>query len=185
MICPIMQKKEGVLEKADELRDELIKAGFRVKVDDRDKNPGFKFADCEMRGIPLRVEIGPRDIEKGEAVLVRRDTREKETVSFAELSKRVGELLESIQQDMFDRAKAHLEAHTFAAASMDEMEEILDTKKGFVKAMWCGCRECEDAIKEKTGATSRCIPFRQEKLADTCIYCGKPAQKMVYFGRAY
>lgn len=185
MICPIMQKKEGVLEKADELRDELIKAGFRVKVDDRDKNPGFKFADCEMRGIPLRVEIGPRDIEKGEAVLVRRDTREKETVSFAELSKRVGELLESIQQDMFDRAKAHLEAHTFAATSMDEMEEILDTKKGFVKAMWCGCRECEDAIKEKTGATSRCIPFKQEKLGDTCIYCGKPAQKMVYFGRAY
>ena len=185
MICPIMQKEEGVLEKADELRDELIKAGFRVKVDDRDKNPGFKFADCEMRGIPLRVEIGPRDIEKGEAVLVRRDTREKETVSFAELSKRVGELLESIQQDMFDRAKAHLESHTFAATSMDEMEEILDTKKGFVKAMWCGCRECEDAIKEKTGATSRCIPFKQEKLGDTCIYCGKPAQKMVYFGRAY
>ena len=185
MICPIMQKKEGVLQKADEIRDELIKAGFRVKVDDRDKNPGFKFADCEMRGIPLRIEIGPRDIENGEAVLVRRDTREKETVSFADLSRRVGELLESIQNDMYEHAKAHLEAHTFSATTMDEMEEILDTKKGFVKAMWCGCRECEDAIKEKTGATSRCIPFKQEKLSDTCIYCGKPAQKMVYFGRAY
>lgn len=185
MICPIMQKKEGVLQKADEIRDELIKAGFRVKVDDRDKNPGFKFADCEMRGIPLRIEIGPRDIENGEAVLVRRDTREKETVSFADLSGRVGELLESIQNDMYEHAKAHLEAHTFSATTMDEMEEILDTKKGFVKAMWCGCRECEDAIKEKTGATSRCIPFKQEKLSDTCIYCGKPARKMVYFGRAY
>ncbi len=185
MICPIMQKKEGVLQKADEIRDELIKAGFRVKVDDRDKNPGFKFADCEMRGIPLRIEIGPRDIENGEAVLVRRDTREKETVSFADLSRRVGELLESIQNDMYEHAKAHLDAHTFSATTMDEMEEILDTKKGFVKAMWCGCRECEDAIKEKTGATSRCIPFKQEKLSDTCIYCGKPAQKMVYFGRAY
>ena len=185
MICPIMQKKEGVLQKADEIRDELIKAGFRVKVDDRDKNPGFKFADCEMRGIPLRIEIGPRDIENGEAVLVRRDTREKITIGLSELSEKAGELLESIQHDMYEKAKAHLEAHTFAATTMDEMEEILDTKKGFVKAMWCGCRECEDAIKEKTGATSRCIPFRQEKLSDTCIYCGKPAQKMVYFGRAY
>ena len=185
MICPIMQKKEGVLQKADEIRDELIKAGFRVKVDDRDKNPGFKFADCEMRGIPLRIEIGPRDIENGEAVLVRRDTREKETVAFTDLSRRVGELLESIQNDMYEHAKAHLDAHTFSATTMDEMEEILDTKKGFVKAMWCGCRECEDAIKEKTGATSRCIPFKQEQLSDKCIYCGKPAQKMVYFGRAY
>ena len=185
MICPVMQKKEGVLEKSFELKEELSKAGFRVKVDDRDKNPGFKFADCEMRGIPLRVEIGPRDIEKGEAVLVRRDTREKITVELSELSEKAEELLESIQHDMYEKAKAHLEAHTFAATTMDEMEEILDTKKGFVKAMWCGCRECEDAIKEKTGATSRCIPFRQEKLSDTCIYCGKPAQKMVYFGRAY
>ena len=185
MICPVMQKKEGVLEKSFELKEELSKAGFRVKVDDRDKNPGFKFADCEMRGIPLRVEIGPRDIEKGEAVLVRRDTREKITVELSELLEKAGELLESIQHDMYEKAKAHLEAHTFAATTMDEMEEILDTKKGFVKAMWCGCRECEDAIKEKTGATSRCIPFRQEKLSDTCIYCGKPAQKMVYFGRAY
>ena len=185
MICPVMQKKEGVLEKSFELKEELSKAGFRVKVDDRDKNPGFKFADCEMRGIPLRVEIGPRDIEKGEAVLVRRDTREKIMVELSELSEKAGELLESIQHDMYEKAKAHLEAHTFAATTMDEMEEILDTKKGFVKAMWCGCRECEDAIKEKTGATSRCIPFRQEKLSDTCIYCGKPAQKMVYFGRAY
>ena len=185
MICPVMQKKEGVLEKSFELKEELSKAGFRVKVDDRDKNPGFKFADCEMRGIPLRVEIGPRDIEKGEAVLVRRDTREKIMVELSELSEKAGELLENIQHDMYEKAKAHLEAHTFAATTMDEMEEILDTKKGFVKAMWCGCRECEDAIKEKTGATSRCIPFRQEKLSDTCIYCGKPAQKMVYFGRAY
>ena len=185
MICPVMQKKAGVLDKAFELKDELIKAGFRVSVDDRDKTPGFKFADCEMRGIPLRVEIGPRDIEKGEAVLVRRDTREKIMVELSELSEKAGELLESIQHDMYEKAKAHLEAHTFAATTMDEMEEILDTKKGFVKAMWCGCRECEDAIKEKTGATSRCIPFRQEKLSDTCIYCGKPAQKMVYFGRAY
>ena len=185
MICPVMQKKEGVLEKASELCSELSKAGFRVKVDDRDKNPGFKFADCEMRGIPLRVEIGPRDIENGEAVLVRRDTREKLTVKLTDLCAEVGRLLEAIQQDMYDKAKAHLEAHTFSARSMEEMEDILDTKKGFVEAMWCGCRECEDAIKDRTGATSRCIPFKQEKLSDTCIYCGKPAQKMVYFGRAY
>ncbi len=185
MICPIMQKREGVLEKAGELMEELKARGFKVKVDDRDKNPGFKFADCEMRGIPLRVELGPRDIENGEAVLVRRDTREKISVKLTELAEKAGELLETIQHDMYERAKAHLESHTFSARTMDEMEEILDTKKGFVKAMWCGCRECEDAIKEKSGASARCIPFEQETVGDVCVYCGKPAKKMVYFGRAY
>ena len=185
MICPIQQQKAGVLDKAAELRDRLKKAGLRVRLDDREKNPGFKFADCEMRGIPLRVEIGPRDIENGQAVLVRRDTREKTTVSLEELETATAALLEEIQQNMYEMAKAHLESHTFTATTIDGMEEILDKKTGFVKAMWCGDRACEDAVKEKTGATSRCIPFKQECVCDTCINCGKPAQKMVYWGRAY
>ena len=185
MIVPVQQQKPGVLEKAAELKAELLEKGFRVKVDDCDKSPGWKFADCEMRGIPLRVEIGPRDIENGQAVLVRRDTREKVIVSLSELSEKVGALLEDIQKNMYETAKKHLESHTFAATTIDEMEKILDEKTGFVKAMWCGCRECEDAIREKTGATSRCIPFQQEHISDVCVNCGKPAQKMVYWGRAY
>ena len=184
-IIPVQQKKEGVLEKAAELKSALLEKGFRVKVDDCDKSPGWKFADCEMRGIPLRVEIGPRDIENNQAVLVRRDTREKITVSLDELDKKVSELLEDIQNNMYAMAKQHLDSHTFSATSIDEMEQILDEKTGFVKAMWCGCRECEDQIKEKTGATSRCMPFAQEQISEVCVNCGKPAKKMVYWGRAY
>ena len=185
IIIPIQQKKEGVLEKAEELKNALNDKGFRVKVDDCDKTPGWKFADCEMRGIPLRVEIGPRDIENNQAVLVRRDTREKVTVSLDELNEKVSELLDDIQANMYKTAKEHLDSHTFTATNIDEMEKILDEKTGFVKAMWCGCRECEDAIKEKTGATSRCMPFKQEHISDVCVNCGKPATKMVYWGRAY
>ena len=185
IICPIMQQKPGVLDKAKELKERLTAAGYRVKLDDRDKTPGFKFADSEMRGIPLRVEIGPRDIESNQAVLVRRDTHEKTTASLDTLEQETGALLEAIQSNMFAMAKAHLDAHTFEARTIDEMEQILDNKKGFVKAMWCGSRECEEAVKDKTGASSRCIPFKQEHIGDCCVNCGKPASKMVYWGRAY
>lgn len=184
-MIPIQQRKEGVLDKVYALKDVLVEAGFRVKVDDSDKSPGFKFADCEMRGVPLRVEVGPKDIEAGQAVLVRRDTREKITVPFEALAEETGKLLEQIQKDMYTRAKEHLEAHTTAATNLDEMVRGLDEHPGFAKAMWCGCLECEEKLKEHAGITSRCIPFQQEKLADTCIVCGKPAQKMVYWGRAY
>ena len=185
MICPVMQKKEGVLNKAYELEKELKAAGFRVKTDARDRNPGYKFADSEMRGIPLRVEIGPRDIENSQAILVRRDTHEKITVPFSELVNKTGELLETIQHDMYEKAKEHLESHTFKATSIEEMTDILNNKTGFVKAMWCGSKKCEEHIKDKTGASSRCISFEQEHIDDKCIYCGKPAAKMVYWGRAY
>jgi prolyl-tRNA synthetase len=183
MIVPIMQKKEGVLEKAAELKEAL--SGYRVKVDSSDKNPGFKFAEQEMRGIPLRVEVGPKDIEAGQAVVVRRDTREKITVPFEELDAKIGELLEQMQKDMYERALAHREANTHTAANWDEFTDIINNKQGFIKAMWCGDEECETAIKDETGATTRCMPFNQEHIADTCVHCGKPAKKMVYFGRAY
>ena len=183
MIVPIMQKKEGVLEKAAELKELL--GSYRVKVDDSDKNPGFKFAEQEMRGIPLRVEVGPKDIEAGQAVVVRRDTREKYVIPFDELSVRVGEILQQMQKDMYDRALAHREKNTHVATCWDEFTDILDKKQGFIKAMWCGDQECEIAIKEETGATTRCMPFEQEELAPVCVHCGKPAKKMVYFGKAY
>lgn len=183
MIVPVMQKKEGVLEKAAELKEQL--SAYRVKVDSSDKNPGWKFAEQEMRGIPLRVEIGPRDIEANKAMIVRRDTGEKIEVSLEELETKVGELLEVIQQDMYRRALAHREENTRVAKTWEEFKDIIENKQGFVKAMWCGETACEEAVKEETGATTRCMPFEQEMLSDVCVHCGKPAKKLVYFGKAY
>ncbi len=184
MIVPIQQKKEGVLEKAEELRARLADVA-RVKVDATDKSPGFKFAECEMRGIPLRVEIGPRDIENNQCVLVRRDNGEKITVSLDELEAKVAELLETIQKDMLETARAHRDSHTYTAKNWEEFVDTINNRPGFVKAMWCGETECEENIKAQTGATTRCMPFEQEQLGDVCVCCGKPAKKMVYFGRAY
>ena len=183
VIVPIQQKKEGVLDKAFEIKDVL--SNFCVKVDDSDKSPGWKFSESEMRGIPVRVEIGPRDIENNQAVLVRRDTHEKLTVSIDNIEAEVEKLLDTIQHDMLEKARAHRDAHTYEATDFDSFVKTINEKPGFVKAMWCGCQECEDKIKEVTGATSRCIPFKQEQLSDKCVCCGKPATKMVYWGRAY
>ena len=183
MIIPIQQRKEGVLEKAAELK-EMLK-DFRVKVDDSDKSPGWKFSEQEMRGIPLRVEVGPKDIEAGKCVICRRDTREKTEVSFDELAEKVRELLTKMQTEMLERARAHRDAHTYVARDYGEFKEIFTEKTGFVKAMWCGCQDCEDKIKEELSVTSRCMPFEQEQLSDVCVCCGKPAKKMVYWGKAY
>ena len=184
MIIPIQQKKEGVLDAAYALRDRLA-ANARVKVDDSDKTPGFKFAEQEMRGIPVRIEIGPKDLANNQAVLVRRDTREKIAVSLDEIEEKLAELLTTIQHDMLERARAHRDAHTYTATTMEEMKDIADNKPGFIKAMWCGDRACEDAIKDQVGVTSRCMPFAQEHLADTCVCCGKKAKTLVYWGKAY
>ena len=173
-----------MLDKAYELRDRL-NCHFRVKVDDSDKSPGWKFAEAEMRGYPLRVEIGPKDIEAGKCVICRRDTRQKVEVALEELEAKVEEMLEIMHHDMLERARSHRDAHTYTAANMDEFVQIFNEKGGFVKAMWCGNEECEVQIKERLSVTSRCIPFEQEQIADTCVCCGKPAKKMVYWGRAY
>ncbi len=182
-IIPIQQRKAGVMEKAYELKEVL--SNFRVKVDDSDKSPGFKFAEQEMRGIPVRVEVGPRDIENGVCMVVRRDSGEKMEVKLDELAAAIEKLLPQIQQDMYDRAKALMESKTYSAKDRDEFCKTFEEKTGFVKAMWCGDRACEDEIKEKYSVTSRCIPFEQEHIADTCVCCGKPATKMVYWGKAY
>ena len=185
MVIPIQQRKEGVLEKAQELKSALLEKGFRVKLDDSDKSPGFKFADQEMRGIPLRVEIGPKDMEAGRCIVVRRDTREKYEVALSELATKAEELLQSMQKDMLERARAHVKAHTYEAKTYEEFCDTINNKPGFVKAMWCGDVACEEKIKEDTTATSRCMPFEQEQISDVCVCCGKPAKKMVYWGKAY
>lgn len=184
MIIPINQKKEGVLEKAQEIKAALSEK-FTVKLDDSNKNPGWKFSEQEMRGIPVRIEIGPKDIEAGQAVIVRRDNREKTVVSLDNITEAVGELLEKMQADMLAKATAHRDANTHEAHNWEEFTDILTRKQGFIKAMWCGDRACEEAIKDETGATTRCMPFEQEHLSDVCVHCGKPAKTMVYFGKAY
>ena len=183
MIIPIAQHKEGVLDKAYELKGRL--ADFSVKVDDSEKSPGWKFSEAEMRGIPVRIELGPKDIEANQAVIVRRDTREKIVVSLDEIEAKVAETLETMQKDMYERAKAHREAHTYIAKNYDEFKDIVANKPGFVKAMWCGDEACELKIKEDTTATSRCMPFKQEHISDKCVCCGKPAKARVYWGKAY
>ncbi len=184
VIVPIAMHKAGVLEKASELKDRLSKV-VRVKIDGSDKTPGWKFSEYEMKGVPLRLEIGPKDIENNQAVLVRRDTREKLIVSLDELESKIPELLEDIQKSLLEKARAAQNEKTTTAVTMEEFKNILDTKTGFVKAMWCGDRACEDKIKEEAAATSRCMPFEQEHVADNCVCCGKPAKKLVYWGRAY
>lgn len=184
MIIPINQKKEGVLEKAEELRSTLADT-FRVKVDDSDKMPGWKFSEQEMRGIPVRIELGPKDIEKNQCVIVRRDTREKTFVSLDEVADKLQEILTTMQSDLLERARTHRDAHTYEAADYDTFKDIIQNKPGFVKAMWCGEEACELKIKEDTTATSRCMPFEQTNLSDTCVCCGKPAKTMVYWGKAY
>lgn len=184
MVIPIAQHKEGVLEKAEEVKT-LLSGKFRVKMDDSDKGPGFKFAEQEMRGIPVRIELGPKDIEAGHAVIVRRDTREKIQVTFDELEKKVDDVLNTMQQEMLERARTHRDAHTYVAVNYDEFKETVATKPGFIKAMWCGDESCENKIKEETTATSRCMPWNQEHLSDTCVCCGRKAKAMVYWGKAY
>ncbi len=183
MIIPINQNKEGVLDKAFELKEKL--SSFKVKVDDSEKSPGWKFSEQEMRGVPIRIEIGPKDIEANQAVIVRRDTREKIVVSLDEIVAKAGEVLETMQSDMLERARAHRDSHTYTATNMEEFEQIIEEKPGFIKAMWCQDEACEKEIKDRTGATSRCMPFEQEHIADTCVCCGKPANTMTYWGKAY
>src|SRR5690625_134259 len=147
--------------------------------------PGWKFNETEIKGIPVRIELGPKDIEKDQVVLVRRDTGEKEFVSLGNLKERLPALLEEVQQNLFNKAKALLEEKTSVARDMEEFKQTLDEKQGFIKAMWCGSGECEEKIKEETTATSRCIPFEQERISDTCVCCGKEAKELVYWAKAY
>ena len=185
VIVPIAQHKDGVLDNANKLFEEL-KTEYRVKLDDRDNcSTGFKFNDWEMRGVPVRIELGPKDIENGEAILVRRDNGEKETVKLENLKARLGEVLEDIQASMYKACEKIREERTTVAYTLDEIAKNLDENQGYVKTMWCGSQDCEDKVKEVTGAPSRCMPFKQEHIADVCPVCGKKADKMIVWGRQY
>ena len=185
-IIPIAQHKEGVLERSEALLDELTKAGYRVKIDDSDKSTGWKFSEQEMLGIPTRIEIGPKDIEKNQVVVVRRDNREKVVVSLDEIAVKLREILEQEQQDMYNRAKDFLNQHIDTAVTMDEMVEKFKENRGFVKACWCGDPECEGEVKYATGgAATRCLIEDEEMISDKCIFCGKPAKHMAYWGKSY
>ncbi|MGD6968768.1 proline--tRNA ligase [Rossellomorea vietnamensis] len=184
MIVPIAQHKEGVLDFAYNLKDRLT-GTVRVGIDASDKKPGWKFNEYEMKGIPLRLEVGPRDIENNQVVIARRDTGEKVTVSLDELESKIADLLDDVQNSLFEKALKHREEKTSIALNFEEFAEKLDSNKGFIKAMWCGDQVCEDKIKEETGATSRCIPFEEEKVSNDCVCCGKEAKQLVYWARAY
>ena len=185
VIVPIAMHKEGVLEKANEIY-ETLKENTRVKLDDREQySPGYKFNDWEMRGVPLRVEFGPRDIENEKCILVRRDTGEKIEVTFEELPSKVEEMLDIIQKSMYDMCLERMKQKTSIAHNMDEFKNSLETNQGLIKTMWCGSAECEEKIHDETGAKSRCLPFEQEDLGNTCVYCGKEAHKMVVWARQY
>ena len=186
VIIPIAQHKEGVLEKAEELKNRLAAAGVRVKLDDSENSPGWKFAEYEMKGVPVRVEIGPRDIEEGNCIIASRWNGEKVTVSIDELEAAVAQKLDEAREGMFNKALENREKKTYSCENMDEIIAALEKNgDGFVKALWCGEEACEDEVKEKTGVGSRCIPLMQERIAGKCVCCGKPAQHMVYWGKAY
>ena len=184
-IVPVAANKPGVIEKATEIYENLKKK-FRVKLDDREQyTPGYKFNYWEMKGVPVRLEIGPRDIENGQCVLVRRDTLEKCTVKLDNIEEEITNLLDKIQKNMYEMASNLREKRTSIALNMDEFIEKINTNQGYIKTMWCGDDACEEKIHELTGAKSRCIPFEQENISDTCVCCGKKANKMVIWGRQY
>ena len=184
VIVPVAAHKPGVTEKAEELAKRLSKF-CRVKLDNSDNSPGWKFSQWEMKGVPLRLEIGPKDIEKNQCVLVRRDNREKTFVSLDELETAIPAQLDALAQSLYARALENREMRTWAATTMDEVKALAEANNGYIKTMWCGDVACEEKMKEEAGLSSRCMPFEQEHLSDVCPICGRPAKVMVYWGKAY
>lgn len=184
VVLPVAMHKEGVLDKANEITSRISKF-CRAKIDDSNNSAGWKYAEYEMKGVPLRLEIGPRDIEKNQCVLVRRDNREKYFVSLDELETKIPELLQAVHDGLYEKALARREEMTYSVDNLDDMIKSASERPGFIKAMWCGSLECEEKLKEVAGVTSRCIPFQQEKISDKCVCCGKEAKDMLYWGKAY
>lgn len=186
VIVPVAQHKEGVLEAARALADRLSAAGIRVKLDDSENSAGWKFAQYEMKGVPLRIEIGPRDIEAGQCVLVTRHDGVKTTASLDTIEAEAAKMLDAVHDGLYKKALENRERRTYDCTSLEEITRTLEEKgDGFVRAMWCGDEKCENDVKEKTGVCSRCIPLEQAHIADNCVCCGKPAKYMVYWGKAY
>lgn len=184
VIIPIAQHKEGVLKAAKALQEKLSKQ-FRCTLADQDRSPGWKFSEYEMKGVPLRLELGPKDIEQNQAVLVQRATKQKSIVPLDNINEAVKQSLEDLQQQLLNNALKNREDKTHTAYNLQEMEQKINENQGLVRAMWCGLQECEDKVKEQLAVTSRNMPFEQQKLSDTCFCCGKLAASMVLWGRAY
>ena len=185
VVIPVQQHKEGVLDAARALADTLKAAGVRVKIDDSEQSPGWKFSEYEMKGVPLRIEIGPRDIAEGNCVIVRRDNREKSFVAVDNIVNEVAAGLENLTKALFEKALRHREERTYTAKTLDELVSIAGEKEGYIKAMWCGELDCEMKLKEEADVTSRCMPFEGDAVSDTCVCCGRAAKKLVYWGKAY
>ena len=185
IVIATIRNDENVLKVASEIESKLKACGHRVILDTSDKSAGFKFAEYEMKGVPLRIEIGPRDIVNGNVVFARRDNGEKETVKIEDISDKVAKVLELIQKNMYDKALKHTNERTYTCTDLEEVKKIMYSKPGFIKAMWCGDPECELKMKEIRGMKSRCIPFEEEHISDHCIVCGKKAKHMVYWGIQY
>ena len=185
VVIPVQQHKEGVIDKANEIADLLRGWGYRVKVDASEQSPGWKFSEYEMKGVPLRVEVGPRDIAENKCVIVRRDNREKSFISLDNLNEAVAEGLKNLQQAIFEKALQNRENRTFTAETLDELKKIASENNGYIKAMWCGELDCELKLKEEADVTSRCMPFGMEPIGNKCVCCGREAKKLVYWGKAY
>ncbi len=185
VVIPVAQHKEGVLDAAYALEQRIKALGLRVKTDDSDQSNGWKYAEYEMKGVPLRVEIGPKDMEKNQCVIARRDTGEKYFVPLEQLEEKVQALLVEVHDNLYESAKQRLEENTFAFTKVEDVKAAMEKHTCFAKTMWCGDEACEIAMKELAGVSSRCMPFEQEHLGDVCPICGKPAKKMVVWGVAY
>ena len=185
IVIPVAQHKPGVLEKAREVLAALQKAGVRARIDESEQSTGWKFSEYEMKGVPLRLELGPRDIEQNQCVLVRRDTREKTFVALDRLEAAVPELLGKVRDGLFEKALERREQMTYDAHSFQEVKDLAEHKPGFIRAMWCGDPACEEKMKNEAGVSSRCMPFDAEPIGETCVCCGKPAKALTYWGKAY
>ncbi len=185
VVIPVQQHKEGVIDAAKKLADTLKAAGIRVKLDDSEQSPGWKFSEYEMKGVPLRIEIGPRDIADNKCVIVRRDNRAKSFVSIDDLVREVENGLSDLTKALYEKALAHREERTYSATTLDELVKTANEKSGYIKAMWCGDLECELKLKEEADVSSRCMPFEQENINEKCVCCGRAAKKLVYWGKAY
>ena len=185
VVIPVQQHKEGVIDAAKKLADTLKAAGIRVKLDDSEQSPGWKFSEYEMKGVPLRIEIGPRDIADNKCVIVRRDNRAKSFVSIDELVSSVEAGLSDLTKALYEKALAHREERTYSATTLEELIKTANEKSGYIKAMWCGDLECELKLKDEADVSSRCMPFEQETISDKCVCCGRAAKKLVYWGKAY
>lgn len=184
VVIPIAAHKGGVIEKAEILAEQLQNAGIRTKLDASDNSPGWKFSECEMKGIPLRIEIGPRDIENNSCTAVNRDNREKTVLSLDNTAESVKKLLDELHDRLYAKALANREKNTFTAYTLEEIKEFA-VNNCFIKSMWCGDEECENRLKEEAGVSSRCMPFGAEPVGDVCPVCGKKADKVIYWGKAY